>query len=346
MSKPNVLVIGMGGVGTVAALTLEKNGAVEVSVIIRNQDEEFQKEGFTVDSVVFGDIKYKPQSIFKSIEEAASSGKLFDYIVVCTKNLPDSNHPVVKLIQPVVSDQSTIILTQNGLDIEVPILEKFPNNLVISGIELVGSSKYGNTVTQVSVDEVHLGIFKKNNIPMDIAKDKLMTYIKAYERDDNVVVIDEDVELNRWYKLCYNAVFNTTCAILDSDVSRVHIARGNKIFNKILNEIVKIADSEGYKLEKDRVDYIFHKSDGLFYHPSMQIDKEKNQLMEIEVIVGNPLRIAEKNGIETPYLSMVYDLLKVLQFRIKEKLGHFNINESDFRYVRPDDAPEYFLQQY
>lgn len=344
MKKPSALVVGLGGLGTITALSLEVNDKIDVSVIVRNQDDEFLKEGITVDSISFGHIKYKPKTVYKSVEECKD--KFFDYVLLCTKNLPDS-FPCEEMIRPVIRPNTTIILVQNGLGIDKPMLEAFPNNLVISGIALTGSSKYGNHVKHVGIDEVQFGIFKSNTIPKSVSQPILQTFVDAYKRDDNRITIDEDAELSRWYKLCYNAVFNTVCAIVDMDATRCHIAGGNQLLlRKLIDEIVKIAASEGYNLDPKKVDYIFHKSDGLFYHPSMQIDREKNQLMEVEVILGNPLRIAEKNGIEAPNLSLIYGLLKLIQFDIMEKQGKFKIREEDFRGITSDDAPEVFNKLY
>jgi ketopantoate reductase len=43
--------------------------------------------------------------------------------------------------------------------------------------------------------------------------------------------------------------------------------------------------------------------------------------MELENIVGEPLREAEKLGVPAPNLRMIYGLLKVLQWKTKEKKG-------------------------
>jgi hypothetical protein len=43
--------------------------------------------------------------------------------------------------------------------------------------------------------------------------------------------------------------------------------------------------------------------------------------MEFENIVGEPLREAEKLGVPTPNLRMIYGLLRILQTNIKEAKG-------------------------
>lgn len=344
---PKVLVIGLGGVGAIAAYQLDINGKAQVSVIVRKQTDEFLAKGLEIDSVIFGKISWIPPRVFSSTDEAGAA-ETFDYVVLCTKNLPDSKLPSHEMIKLVVSTNTTIVLIQNGLDIETPILQRYPNNLVLSGISLIGSYRYGTQIKQLAIDYLQLGIFKKNNLPKQEAEAKLQLFYDCYKlpNDQNTVLIDEDAEAARWYKLFYNSVYNTVCTILDTDLTRVHINNGHKdIFHPLLAEISAIAKSEGYEFTKEKLDFLAHKSDGLFFHPSMQIDKEKDQLMEIEVIIGNPLRIAEKNGVPTPLLLMIYHFLKIIQFNIKEKLGYFTINEDDFR-GDSYDAPDIFKKLY
>ena len=43
--------------------------------------------------------------------------------------------------------------------------------------------------------------------------------------------------------------------------------------------------------------------------------------MEVEVIVGEPLREAHKMGVPAPTLGFIYSLLKALQVRTKQRRG-------------------------
>jgi len=43
--------------------------------------------------------------------------------------------------------------------------------------------------------------------------------------------------------------------------------------------------------------------------------------MEVEYLVGEPLREADKAGIPTPNLKAIYEICKAVQWRIKEAKG-------------------------
>lgn len=53
-SKARVLIVGMGGVGAMAAYALETGGKAEVTAIMRSNYDSVQKNGFDIDSVQYG----------------------------------------------------------------------------------------------------------------------------------------------------------------------------------------------------------------------------------------------------------------------------------------------------
>lgn len=66
----------------------------------------------------------------------------FDFIVVTTKNIADVSPTVTEIIAPAVTaGHTTIVLLQNGLNIEKPLLVAFPMNPVLSGVSLIGAAE-------------------------------------------------------------------------------------------------------------------------------------------------------------------------------------------------------------
>jgi ketopantoate reductase len=59
--KSNILLIGSGGVGTIAALNLEASGLASVTAVLRSNFEKVQKDGFSIKSCNHGVLKgWKP----------------------------------------------------------------------------------------------------------------------------------------------------------------------------------------------------------------------------------------------------------------------------------------------
>jgi ketopantoate reductase len=55
--KANCLLIGCGGIGTIAALNLEKGGLATVTAVLRSNYTHVVQHGFNIDSVDHGTIK-------------------------------------------------------------------------------------------------------------------------------------------------------------------------------------------------------------------------------------------------------------------------------------------------
>lgn len=94
-----------------------------------------------------------------------------------------------------------------------------------------------------------------------------------------------------------------------------------------MKEIIAIAKSEGVELPEDLMESMIRSDDGEYYPPSMLVDIRKNQYTEYNVILGNALDIASENGVETPTLTILYNLLAVIQMRTKEEKGMFELPE-------------------
>lgn len=59
--KKNVLLVGAGGVGTMAAVSLEASGRASVTAVLRSNFASVNEHGFNIESVDYGALKsWKP----------------------------------------------------------------------------------------------------------------------------------------------------------------------------------------------------------------------------------------------------------------------------------------------
>lgn len=349
MSKPNVLIVGAGGVGTMAALSLTLNNKSNVTLVVRSDYDHVMKHGYSIDSAHYGQYKhFKPANIARSVQEANDKMGPFDFIVLTTKNIPDGPITCEEVIKPAVSPGTAILLIQNGIGIEVPMIEAFPQNVILSGVTLIGSFIINGHVENSHFDSLYIGKFDNKNIANydEIADAKIAEFQSIYQNENpkiNSVQKDDDVRKTRWDKLVYNSVFNTTTTIVNLDVNRCQINNANELlFRPAMDELILIANSDGVEVDPKTKDKFLHIGDGLFYSPSMLVDLRKHQLFELEVILGNPLKIAKKNGVSTPILQTLYTLLSMILFRMKEEKGLITVNKEDYKNKNSDDYPEIF----
>lgn len=134
MARPHVLIVGAGAIGSYYGGRLQQAGA-RVSVVCRSDYDFVRRDGIRIASHD-GDFHFTPDAVVRSVEEAPGA---VDYLVVTTKVLPEIN--VAEMIRPAVSPQTSLVLLQNGINIETPVHEAFPENLLISALAFICVSR-------------------------------------------------------------------------------------------------------------------------------------------------------------------------------------------------------------
>lgn len=332
--KPSVLLIGVGGVGAVVAHSLSYKDLSSVSVVVRRDYNKVKDSGYEIHSADHGHISsWKPDNIYPSVEEAAKSttggtGKPFDYVIVTTKNLPDISK-VEDVIEPVITkSHTTIVLIQNGFDIGRPIIAKYPENIVLSGVTFVGSHNRNGVIHQTQPEITQISYFPNSDLPLDVQEAKAKEFVELYSTDKNTLTYSPDSKYARYRKLLYNGTLNPIATLTGTDTGRIEFAGGNDtLVIPAMKEIIAVAKADGVDIPLSTINDMLHDDDGDYFTPSMAVDAQKGNPVEIEVILGNLLRVARELKVATPTLDVIYNLLSVVQSRLKEQAGYIKLPE-------------------
>ncbi|KAK8087620.1 hypothetical protein PG997_002581 [Apiospora hydei] len=305
-------------------------GKAEVTAVLRSNYDAVAEKGFKIDSIEHGhDIKgWRPSHIRKTIPDVAQENlNPFDFILVTTKNIPDVPPTVADLIAPAVTlGETVIVLSQNGLNIERPLIARFPTNPVLSSISLIAATETAHgEILHDDVDAQYISPFASPNVPSQTAEAAARRYIDLYNACGKLDIrYEPDAQLARWRKLVYNASFNSVAAVLRMDTARMRASRHvvDDLVRPIMREIVAAAAAAGYQFPEDLPEKVIRvdPTDTAF-KPSMCQDVEKGNFLEVENIVGEPLREGEARGVPMPTLRTMYGLLKGLQLQVREARG-------------------------
>ncbi|KAL0264086.1 hypothetical protein SLS55_000030 [Diplodia seriata] len=341
-SRIRVLVVGTGGVGTMASVALEKSGRATVTAVLRSNYDQVKAHGFEIDSCDHGKLSgWRPSHIVPAVPQA-NPAEPFDYVVVTMKNIPEvSNIPEV--IRPAVTDGHTaIVLIQNGIGIEQPLVDAFPQSVVLSGVSFVGAHQRNGCVVHDDHDDWALGAFHNPNLDPTAERAKADEFGAIYNATPADCEVVDDIVYKRWRKLLWNGVFNPVsapppggrgswltarphqlCAITQLNSAAIRRYGGEySLIRPAMAEMAAIARADGYDLPGDVVDVMIDSTPiELAFRPSMLVDVDKGNPMEAEVILGNPLRIARRLGVKTPILDDTYRMLKLTQARLLDARG-------------------------
>jgi 2-dehydropantoate 2-reductase len=303
MQNPNVLIVGAGAVGSYYGGRLSQSGA-KVSVLSRSDYEEVKKNGINIQSVN-GDFKFIPDEVVKSVSDYS---KKPDYIIVTTKVLPELD--IVNLIKSQVKKNTSIVLIQNGINIEEKIYNTFPENEIISGLAFICVSKVSpGTILHQDFGRLAIGTY-----PNGISKK--VTFLQNLFNESGVKCLtNENIVNSRWQKLVWNAPFNPLSVILGGATTEM-ILKNEKttvLAKKIMQEVVDLAKLSGYELPNDIIEKNIKNTLNMApYKTSMLLDFENKRPLEVEAILGNTLKIAEENNFLASNLKVIYEILSFL----------------------------------
>ncbi|KAI9493128.1 2-dehydropantoate 2-reductase [Zychaea mexicana] len=304
-----VLTVGTGAVGAIYSWRLAQS--CEVTTVCRSNYDAVRQHGFDIESAKFGKGIFKPHHVARTVAEANEFGP-FDYIVVTLKALPDV-YSTADIIAPAVNKgKTTIVLIQNGFEIEAPVIERFPSNPLISVVAYIGTSQIAaGKIKMTAIERLQVGTHPA-------AVDSTATCEKFKEhltKGDVLVEPVDNIEKVRFEKLFWNGSFSPVCAILGLNTTQVienEVALD--LVKRLMREIMTAAEKAlGIKYEIDnRIEALIQGTvvGAPNYKPSMQLDLERKQPMEVVVILGTALNSAKKNGLSVPTLQLMHDLCR------------------------------------
>ena len=315
---PKILLHGSGAIGTIYVYLLHKAG-YDITAVCRSNYAAAKQDGFLLDSDRYGKgIRFRPK-VVRSLDEAAQD-RPYDYVLIATKAIPNSE--TSKTIEPVVTKcRTTIALLQNGIGIEDEYLERFPINPLLSCVLYLPTTQIKPGHIQMGqVELLEVGAFPASSYHakpnVKDAADQFMEILKT--AGSNVKWYD-DIQEKRWNKLLLNAPWNPICALtLSRDVAFLESSDvADKVVLEVMHEVVAVSQALGYtsvtaegaqkalKSIKGRIGQV-----GI--EPSMLVDILNGRRMEVDTILGNPVKIARGLGIEVPRMEMLYALNKGL----------------------------------
>ncbi|KAK8092063.1 2-dehydropantoate 2-reductase [Apiospora hydei] len=326
---PRILVFGTGSIGAVYTYLLSKAiPASNITAICRSNYEDASKYGFTIQSTIWGnDLNVKPR-IARTVEEAValSNGEPFDYVLVCSKAIP-TTQSTAELIRPAVSTseqhKTAIVLIQNGVGIEEPYAQAFPENPLISTVVYLPATQVRPAVVEhKEVELLHVGTY-----PADAdadAKKAASVLVELLTAADATAKLHDDIQAQRWTKLLVNASWNPICALtrsrdhgfLSSGSNDGEEGEPLEFIRDVMGEIASVAQAYGYgNVNEEMIEFQIgrasvRKAPGI--QPSMMADAMAGKSLEVDAIVGNVVRLAKQKGVAVPMLRTIYILARGL----------------------------------
>ncbi|RHZ46633.1 ketopantoate reductase family protein [Aspergillus thermomutatus] len=318
-SKPHILLFGVGSIGAIYLLQLQRAGCT-VTAVCRSNYDVVKQHGFTLTSVRFGNVTYHPDHIVRSVAECPKDA-VYDYVLVTAKCFPGSKPSLADLIRPALigRPETAIVLAQNGIEIERDVAAEFPENPILSGVIYLPSTQTGPGIIDYPemLNLLELGTYPANApATHKAAASKL---VDLMNQGGGEAKLHDDIQIARWTKLLVNASWNPICALSmcsDGDFLFTSEPFAFELVWGIMMEIVALAKKVGIpgvdeEAARVRLQTATRRAEtGTGRDPSMLQDVKQGRSFEVEAIVGNTVRLARKHEVSMPRLETVYALAK------------------------------------
>ncbi|KAG1721235.1 ketopantoate reductase PanE/ApbA-domain-containing protein [Suillus paluster] len=368
MLTKDVLLVGLGAVGTIYAYILQSSKLARVTVVARSNYDVVNAKGMHIRSKKYGTHEsWKPYRLVSSVAEAAD--RSYSYVVITTKAIPEVVE-TPRVLEPLLSrpysemhPQPTYVMLQNGLGVERDLyhsakaLNQGQPKIISALVWIAANLVEKNMVNHNRFDRLTIGMYRHGdhltttNSPEEYAI--LADFGTMLEAGGSEAIIVTEIQRKKFAKTMWNIAFSSFSTLTGSSPAAMFrpppeegqsyspyvasqtatVVERNTIpvLRAILQEMITLGRALGYADNEDGlpsslVDSTIlqtaeiHRDPAHITLPSMLLDAQNGLPIEVEVIVGEVVRMAKEMGVDVPRIDTLYALLAVVQ---NQTLGGF-----------------------
>ncbi|ABA22591.1 ketopantoate reductase [Trichormus variabilis ATCC 29413] len=318
MSERKYAIVGTGALGGYYGAKLQKAGS-DVHFLLKRDYGKVSQDGLLVESKD-GNFTLPQVNAYSDVAKMPKC----DVVIVALKTT--QNHLLPKLLPSIVKNDGIVLALQNGLGVEEEIAEILPKVHIIGGLCFLCSNKVGaGHIHHLDYGQIILGEYAHGYSSMGIT-DRMQQIAHDFQAAGISIELVEDLLLGRWKKLVWNIPYNGLSVVLNARTDELMADTYTRtLVEQLMYEVKAGAISMGRNLPdsfiQTMLDYTVKMKP---YRTSMKIDYDECRPLEVEAIVGNPLRKAQEVGVNLPQINCLYHQLKFLDGR--NRIGQLTVD--------------------
>ena len=308
-------IIGTGAIGGYYGARLQHSGC-DVHFLLRSDYDHVKKHGLVVKSVD-GDIILPQVNAYHTPADMPA----IDVVVIALKTT--QNRQLAKLMPP-LKDGAIVLTLQNGLAIEDDIAQLVSPEQIMGGLCFICSNKVGTgQIHHLDYGKVQLGAYSatKQQRALTTAMQEIADDLR---RARIPIDVTDDLFVARWRKLVWNVPYNGLSVVLDATTNELMADETVKArIYTLMGEVISAANGWVDHLAKDAISnrripmtwataMLEATTKMKPYRTSMKIDFDQGRPLEVEAILGNPVRAAAELGVTVPEMEKLYGQVKAL----------------------------------
>ena len=315
MSVKRYAIIGTGAIGGYYGARLQQHGC-DVHFLLRSDYDHVKKHGLVVESVD-GDIMLPQVNAYNNPADMPP----MDVVVIALKTT--QNHRLAELTPPLKAGAIALTL-QNGLNIEDDIAQLVPPEQIMGGLCFICSNKVGpGHIHHLDYGKIQLGAYSATKQQRELTA-TMLEIADDFRGAKIPIDITNDLFVARWRKLVWNVPYNGLSVVLDATTNELMADEEMKTkIHTLMKEVITAANAcmDHFSATAGSTRHIpmTWATDMLTattkmkpYRTSMKIDFDQGRSLEVEAILGNPVRAAAEVGVAVPEMEMLYKQVKKL----------------------------------
>lgn len=293
----NVLILGLGAIGSIYATKLHDSGLVCLKILLdESRYNKYKGNGITFNNRCYDfDYVLDTETNFKA-----------DLIMIATKANDFEN--ASEMIKNFVAEDTIIMSLLNGISSEPILFNKYGKEKVLYSYFLGHSSmKRGLDIKFDGIGTLFFGEDKNTQYSQNVlaVKDLLDKTSIDYK-------IPEDMPSALWQKFIINIGANQTLAMLKESYGAFNSRYVRNIAQDLMSEAVNIAKFLGISNADKFIDNTFKIITTIppELKPSMLQDVENGKPTEVEIFAGEVCRLGKKYNIPTPKNELALNIIK------------------------------------
>lgn len=317
MAARRYAIIGTGAIGGYYGACLQRSG-IEVHFLLHRDYAWVAQQGLVVNSVN-GDFALPRVNAHATTATMPS----VDVVVIALKTT--QNHLLPALLPPLLGPTTAVLTLQNGFDIESD-LAWVGDRPIVGGLCFICANKIGpGTIRHLDYGRLLLGAHRADHQPAGISP--LLQGLQADFAAANIATeVTADLRLARWHKLMWNIPFNGLSVVMNATTDEMMTDPSLRyLAEQLMLEVEEAARCDGDRLSPGqhrhlppglRPQMLAHTEQMPPYRTSMKIDLDEGRPLEVEAILGKPLRAAQAAGATVPKIDMLYHQVKACDRRL------------------------------
>ncbi|KAH6687040.1 2-dehydropantoate 2-reductase [Verticillium dahliae] len=292
----DVLVYGLGAIGSFYAFILNRAPTVRLTVVARSNFSAVKERGIVLNSESHGRHIIAPSKVLRTVAEA---GQKFD-LIVCANKALDQDASAAQIAPAVDEERTTIAIIQNGVGNEESFRIRFPRTTIISCVTWTAATQpEPGQFEQIKSEDLQIGLYPNRDLDSKSEQVKLNRFSALLRQGNTVFNVVPDIQVLRWEKV-------------------VSSPGANLMTHKLMTEVIDVAIACNVPLDHELADRLINRI--LSIGPissSMAMDCQAGREMEVDIILGYPLRKATELGVATPMLEALHTILVAINHRLK-----------------------------